>query len=35
MKLISILDPIKTGISKDKFGQILENKIYTELDMLN
>ena len=32
---ISILDPIKTGISKDKFGQILENKIYTELDMLN
>ena len=32
---ISILDPIKTGISKDEFGQILENKIYTELDMLD
>ena len=32
---ISILDPIKTGISKDEFGQILEDKIYAELDMLD
>ena len=32
---ISILDPIKTGISKDEFGQILENKIYSELDILD
>ena len=32
---ISILDPIITGISKNEFSQILENKIYSELDMLN
>ena len=32
---ISILDPIKTGISKDEFCQILEDKIYAELDMLD
>jgi len=32
---ISILKPIATGLSKDEFLKILENKIYSELDLLN
>ena len=32
---ISILKPIKAGIPKDKFIKILENNIYSELDLLN
>ena len=33
--IISILDPIKPGLSKDEFIQVLENKIYNELDKIN
>ena len=32
---ISILEPIKTGFSKEEFIKILENKIYSELNSLN
>ena len=32
---ISILKPIETGLSKDEFLKILENRIYSELDLLN
>ena len=32
---ISILKPISTGLSKNNFIKILENNIYTELDLLN
>ncbi len=32
---ISILKPIEPGLSKDEFIVSLENKIYTELDLLN
>ncbi len=33
--IISILRPIKAGLTKDQFLKILENDIYTELDLLN
>ena len=32
---ISILKPISAGLSKEKFIQTLEEKIYSELDLLN
>ena len=32
---ISILKPIKAGLSKEEFIKILENNIYSELDLLN
>ena len=32
---ISILEPISAGLSKQEFTEILKNKIYTELDLLN
>ena len=32
---ISILKPIKAGMPKDEFIKILENNIYSELDLLN
>ena len=32
---ISILKPIKAGMHKDEFIKILENNIYSELDLLN
>ena len=32
---ISILEPIETGYSKEEFIKILENAIYSELDLLN
>ena len=32
---ISILKPIKAGISKNEFLKILENNIYSELDLLD
>ncbi len=32
---VSILEPIKFGLKKEEFIQILENKIYSELDLLN
>ncbi len=32
---VSILKPIKEGISKDEFIRTLENNIYSELDLLN
>ena len=32
---VSILKPIKTGLSKDEFNIILENNIYSELNLLN
>ncbi len=32
---ISILEPIKSGLSKDEFLKILEKVIYTELNLLN
>ena len=32
---ISILKPIETGLSRDEFLKVLENKIYSELDLLN
>ena len=32
---ISILKPIEAGMDKEKFLEILQNKIYTELDNLN
>ncbi len=31
---ISILDPIETGLSKQEFIKVLENKIYSELNLL-
>ena len=33
--IISILKPIIPGLKKDDFIKILENKIYSELDLLN
>ncbi len=33
--IISILKPITPGLKKDDFIKILENKIYSELDLLN
>ena len=32
---ISILKPIEPGLSKSEFIKNLENKIYSELDLLN
>ncbi len=32
---ISILKPIKAGLSKEEFTKILENNIYSELNLLN
>ena len=32
---ISILKPIEAGMNKEKFLEILQNKIYSELDNLN
>ena len=32
---ISILKPIATGLSKEEFNNILENSIYSELNLLN
>ena len=32
---ISILKPIEAGIEKEKFIKILENRIYSELDLIN
>ena len=32
---VSILTPIKAGISKENFLQILESKIYDELNLLS
>ena len=32
---ISILKPIESGLSKGEFIELLENKIYSELDILN
>jgi len=32
---ISILKPIKSGLKKEEFLKILENNIYTELNLLN
>ena len=32
---ISILSPIPTGLEKENFLKILEEKIYTELNLLN
>ncbi len=32
---ISILKPINTGLSKEEFAKILENNIYSELNLLN
>ena len=32
---VSILKPIQAGLLKDEFIKILENNIYTELDLLN
>ena len=31
---VSILDPIKPGLQKEKFLQVLEKKIYDELDLI-
>ena len=33
--IISILEPIETGLDKEEFTKILENKIYSELNILN
>ena len=33
--IVSILKPIEAGLPKDKFIKILENKIYSELNLLN
>ena len=33
--IISILEPIESGLSKEEFRKILEEKIYFELDSLN
>ena len=33
--IVSILKPIEAGLTKDKFIKILENKIYSELDLLD
>ncbi len=33
--VISILEPIEPGLEKDDFTKNLENKIYSELDLLN
>ena len=32
---ISILRPIPSGLPKEDFNKILQNKIYSELDLLN
>ena len=32
---ISILKPIKAGLNKDEFLNLLENNIYSELDKIN
>jgi len=32
---ISILKPIPSGLPKENFIQILEEKIYSELDLIN
>ena len=32
---VSILKPIEAGISKDEFIKILEDNIYSELNLLN
>ena len=32
---ISILKPIAAGISKEEFSKVLENRIYSELDLLD
>tara|TARA_B100001057_G_scaffold324855_1_gene325036 strand:- start:2617 stop:3294 length:678 start_codon:yes stop_codon:yes gene_type:complete len=33
--VISILKPITTGLSKEKFSQVLQENIYSELDLIN
>ena len=33
--IVSILKPIEAGLPKDKFIKILENKIYSELNLLD
>ena len=33
--IVSILKPIEAGLTKDKFIKILENKIYSELNLLD
>ena len=33
--IVSILKPIEAGLQKDKFIKILENKIYSELNLLD
>ena len=33
--VISILEPIKTGLHKEEFIKTLEQKIYSELDVIN
>ena len=33
--IVSILKPIEAGLTKDKFIKILEDKIYSELNLLN
>ena len=33
--VISILEPIKTGLNKEEFIKTLEQKIYSELDVIN
>ena len=33
--VVSILQPIQTGLKKDDFIKTLEQKIYTELDLIN
>ena len=33
--IVSILQPIQTGLKKDDFIKTLEQKIYTELDLIN
>ena len=32
---VSILKPIQSGLLKEEFLKILENKIYSELNLLN
>ena len=32
---VSILKPINSGLSKDEFIKVLENNIYSELNLLN
>ena len=33
--VVSILKPIQSGLPKDEFIKNLENKIYSELNLLN